>query len=779
MTTRARLVLDASVRGVLDRINDAAAGTRLRVVVVAPGGYGKTAFLEEITNSAVRVVDDAHLLDDASLSALAAEPLLVLAYRPWPRRALLAELARGAVVVPLAAFTREQVRDVLHAPKPVVDFVFAQTGGVPGFVTALGAVSEVSPEVLSGFRAELDWLDPDLQKFLLAAEAGAAQRLDLLSALLDKDFDEVSDIIEAARATGLLAEDGTLLPLAHRAVGALTRAERRIAVRQKLAQLQLERGGPVLELVRPLLDTGIGGPVFAAAAREALSSDPALAARLFAASTGGGAPSPETAASWATASAMAGDLDASLRLADQVISSADTPHRRTAAEVAAVALAHRGQLARSTELFRWAATPYASAFAGIGLIGTGHRFEETPPQPPTMLGGAASLMLQGVRQSVSGAETAALSTLVRASSMLEPAGGAVLLPDSPAALAALVAVHCGEPNVAESVLDRAVECSTGGVLMSVRHRLLQSWLHMLRGNLAVAREGLMSVRGAFEPRDWIFAVALEVGVARRNSDLATLRRTWEQACEAVLRHPVDLFSLLPLGEFAAAAARLRDQERLAPHLAQASALLAGLGNPPLWATQLHWSLLHAAIIFEDSAAAESHAAALAVHRDHSRYCSILSVAAESWLDVVAGKVDPDRVEVAARSLHAVGLWWDAARLAGQAAIRTADRQAMVRLLDCARLLQGRAVGARRGSGGSGASSGVEDSGVVVEDAGKLSDREREVAQLVLEGMTYKQVGDRLFISAKTVEHHMARMRQRLGSTSRSDLLAQLRHIVGG
>jgi DNA-binding CsgD family transcriptional regulator len=765
------LVLDASVRGVLDRINDAAEGTRLRVVVAAPGGHGKTAVLEEITNPAVRVVDDAHLLDDASLRALAAEPLLVLAYRPWPRRAVLAELTRGAVVVPLAPFSREQVRDFLHAPKPVVDFVFAQTGGVPAFVERLGAVSEVSAEVLSAFRAELDWLDADLQKFLLAAEAGAAQRLDLLSALLDKDFDEISDVIEAARATGMLAEDGTLLPLAHRAVGALTRAERRIAVRQKLAQLQLERGGPVLELVRPLLDTGIGGPVFAAAAREALASDPALAARLFAASTGGGAPSAETAASWATAAAMSGDLDAALRLADQVISAADSSHRRTAAEVAAVALAHRGQLARSTELFRWAATPYAAAFAGIGLIGTGHRFDEAPPQPPTMLGGAASLMLQGVRQSVSGAETAALSTLVRASSMLEPAGGAVLLPDSPAALAALVAVHCGEPNVAESVLDRAVESATGGVLMSVRHRLLQSWLHMLRGNLAVAREGLMAVRGAFEPRDWIFAVALEVGVARRNSDLATLRRTWEQACEAVLRHPVDLFSLLPLGEFAAAAARLRDQDRLAPHLRQALGLLKSLGNPPLWTTQLHWSLLHAAIIDENTAAAEEHAAALALNREHSRYCGIVSVAAECWLDVVAGKVDPDRVEVAARSLHAVGLWWDAARLAGQAAIRTADRQAMVRLLDCARLLQGRAVSSRR--------AGESEPVGVVEDGGKLSDREREVARLVLEGMTYKQVGDRLFISAKTVEHHMARMRQRLGSTSRSDLLAQLRHIVGG
>ncbi|MDX3658453.1 LuxR C-terminal-related transcriptional regulator [Streptomyces sp. ID05-26A] len=770
MTTRTRLVLDAPVREVLDRIDEATAGTRLRVVVVAPGGHGKTALLSEITNTAVRVVDDAHLLDDASLRALADEPLLVLSYRPWPRRAVLAELTRGAVVLPLAPLSRDQVREVLNAPKPVADFVFAQTGGVPLFVERLGAASEVSAEVLGAFRADLDWLDADLQKFLLAAEAGAAQRLDLLSSLLDKDFDEVSDIIEAARATGMLAEDGTLLPLALRAVGALTRAERRIAVRQKLAQLQLDRGGPVLELVRPLVDTGIGGPVFVAAAREALATDPALAARLFKASTGGGTPSAETAASWATASAMAGDLDGALRLADQVISVADSPHRRTAAEVAAVALAHRGQLARSTELFRWAATPYAAAFAGIGLIGTGHLFEEMPPQPPTMLGGAASLMLQGVRQSVAGGETAALSTLVRASSMLEPAGGAVLLPDSPAALAALVAVHCGEPNVAESVLDRAVENGTGGVLMSVRHRLLQAWVHMLRGNLGVAREALMSVRGVFEPRDWIFAVALEVGIARRNSDLATLRRTWEQACEAVLRHPVDLFSLLPLGEFAAAAARLRDQERLAPHLAQAVGLLRSLGNPPLWASQLHWGLLHAAIIDENSAAAEEHAAALAAHRERSRYCSVLSAAAECWLDVVAGDVDADRVEEAARSLHAVGLWWDASRLAGQAAIRTSDRQAMVRLLDCARLLQGRPVSARR----------VEADAVpVAEDAGKLSDREREVARLVLEGMTYKQVGDRLFISAKTVEHHVARMRQRLGAASRSDLLAQLRHILGG
>ncbi|MGH3924744.1 MAG: helix-turn-helix domain-containing protein, partial [Pseudonocardiaceae bacterium] len=57
-----------------------------------------------------------------------------------------------------------------------------------------------------------------------------------------------------------------------------------------------------------------------------------------------------------------------------------------------------------------------------------------------------------------------------------------------------------------------------------------------------------------------------------------------------------------------------------------------------------------------------------------------------------------------------------------------------------------------------------------------SEREREVASLVLAGLTYKQIGAQLFISAKTVEHHVARIRQRLGATTRAELLAQLRTL---
>ncbi|WP_189221034.1 helix-turn-helix transcriptional regulator [Saccharothrix coeruleofusca] len=792
MTIPTRPVLDQATRQLLDAIAaDPAAPMRLGVL--APGGYGKTTVLGEVERAYaqagvdVTIVDDAHLLPEADLLALRSAVergggRVVVAYRPWPRSRALAALAeslgRARPALTPAPFSRDQVRQALPASagRAVVDFVHQQTGGVPRFVARLAALTapELTAEVIGRFRADLDWLDTDVQKFLLAAEAGAALRLDLLAALLDKDFDAVGEVIEAGRATGLLAQDGTLLPVARAAVAALSRTDRRIAVRQRLAEIQLRSGGPVLELVRPLLGSGAGGPsvaaAFQAAAREALPTDPALAARLLGAA---GSPSPEAAVHRATASAMAGDLDAALRLADQVISSGDRQHRGPAAEVAAIALAHRGQLARSTELHRWSPSATSTAFAVVGQIGTGRLpAAALPVAPPTMLEGGAFLMAQGVLESVTEEPTTALSTLVRAAGLLEPAGGAVLLPDTPAALAALVALHSGELGVAESVLDRAIATSLGGGLMSVRHRLLRAWAAMLRGDLVRAREVLVALRKVgrpLEPRDWVFAVALEVGIARRNSDLAALKRTWEQACEAVLRHPVDLFTFLPLGEFAAAAARLRDQHRLAPHLARARELLRQLGDPPLWSVPLHWSGLHAAIIAEEAGAAEEHAAELAANRDRGRYCAIVSAAAESWLDVLAGKVDPDRVERAARGLHVAGQWWDAARLAGQAAIRTSDRQAMVRLLDCARLLQGRPVGAKRA-----AEAGAEGPAEV----GKLSDREREVAELVLSGLTYKQVGDRLFISAKTVEHHMARIRQRLGCSSRAELLDQLRQLLG-
>lgn len=845
---RHKPVLDGLTRDFLATVEaDPLAG--LRVAILAAGGYGKTTLLGELDQiyrrAGVRVVpleealadpaagqavlvDDAHRLPDGQLRGLvqlveqttrATGPAVVVAYRPWPVCPALTELAtllgRGRPPVQPGPFDRARLAELLAArtgsePGPaLVAFVHAQTGGVPRLVDclagALAAGVQLNPEAelpaaaVGPLRHHLDHVDPDVQRFLLAAEAGVGLHLELLAALLDRDADAVGEIMDAARATGLLAPEGALLPMARRAVRALIPAQRRIAVRQQLTELQRERGGPVLPLARSLLGTGVAGAsvaaAFQAAAEEAVAGDPGLAARFYAAAVTAGKPAAEVAAGWARACALSADLDPALRLADQLVAAEDPTDRAEGARVAGAALAHRGQLSRSAELYRWSGTGYSAAFATVGMYGTGQReaaeaLAGAPAGdgPPTLLAGAAELMAAGVRESVHGATTTALASLVRSAAMLEPAGATVLLPDSPAAMAALVALHGGELTVAESVLDRAISAQLGGPLMATRHRLLQAWIAMTRGNTAAAKEGLVAATRtarALEPRDWLFAVALEVGSARRASDVGALRRIWSQACEAVLRHPVDLFMFLPLGEFAAAAARLRDQARLAPHLLEARALLAGLDNPPLWSTPLHWSCLHAAIIAEQHTAAEEHAAALAGNAQHGHYQQVLATAAECWLAVISGQVDADAVEAAARALHGVGQWWDGARLAGQAAIRTSDRKAMVSLLNCARILQGRPARTKRAADpglDQPAAETAQPAKVTPQSgtpAAELSEREREVAGLVLGGMTYKQVGDRLFISAKTVEHHVARMRQKLGATSRAELLDQLRQLTGG
>lgn len=839
--TSSRLILDGTTQRFLDAV-EADPFAPISAAMPAPGGYGKTTVLAELariyegagvhvlgpaddidppTESAVLLVDDAHQLSAAMLRAIAGVAAvgtqrIVVAYRPSPRSDELAELVdllgRTGPQLPLAPWDRDHVAVYFEerlgesCDGEVVDFVTTQTGGVPRFVAQVASVGvgwaeQSDPQfpraVLAGLRPDLDRLDPDVERYLLAVEAGVGRHAELLGDLLGRDADGMREVMETARATGLLGADGALLPIARRAVALLVPAERRIGVRQQLAVLQRERGGPVLELARSLLGTGVGGAnvaaVFQTAATEALATQPALAARMFTAAVAAGTPITTLAAGWARAAARSGDLDRALRLADQTISTDDAPHRAEAAEVAAAALAHRGQLGRSAELYRWAGPGFPASFAAIGLIGTGRLsdVDSLPPVvatggPPTLLAGAAALMADGVRESVTGSTTAALSQLVRASALLEPAGQALLLPDSPAALAALVGLHGGELALAESVLERASSASLGGLLLGARHRLLLAWIAMTRGRLTLAREQLVAAtRGVrvLEPRDWLFAVALEVGIARRNSDVATLRRVWNQACEAVMRHPVDLFTVLPLGEFAVAAARLRDQARLRPHLDEANQLLGGLGDPALWSTALHWSCLHAAIVAEQPSAAREHATALAGNGGHCAYCGVLADAAACWLAVMAGHVDAGKVEPAARALNEVGLCWDGARLAGQAAIRTSDRKAMVALLNCARVLQGRPakpatpvpppVMAQHSSAPPAARPRSHgDTGGNV-----LSDREREVAALVLAGLTYKQVGDRLFISAKTVEHHVARMRQKLGSTSRAELFDQLRQLV--
>ena len=66
-------------------------------------------------------------------------------------------------------------------------------------------------------------------------------------------------------------------------------------------------------------------------------------------------------------------------------------------------------------------------------------------------------------------------------------------------------------------------------------------------------------------------------------------------------------------------------------------------------------------------------------------------------------------------------------------------------------------------------SGVAPSRPVRQRLDKLSGREREVLDCVLEGKSSRQIGETLYISVKTVEFHRARIMQKLGVRSAAQL----------
>ena len=813
-------------------IADPGAGRLLDVV--GAGGYGKTVLLDALAaawaSAGVRVlravprpgeldgalvVDDAHLLPADALDRLvdlAAEPgaRIVVAHRPHPRPpaltalgALLADRGRPVVlgVLDVAGVAARASRLLPDRPADkdlagVVD----RTGGVPALVDRLllGAPGHPGGALPAGLLAQLGYalegLDAPVHDLLLARAVGAPADVEVLVPLLGLDGPgAVDELVAAAAAAGHLLDGGDPVPLVSAALLARTAPAAVARSRRALAEIELARGGDVLSAARGLVDAGTTGPevaaVFTAAGDQARREASGAAEEMYAAAVRAGTPPVRLSARRAEVAAVAGELDTALAHADVVLGAVeDDPgavppgDARRAAAVAAAVLARRGNLARSAELCRWAVAELgADAVAAVpALVGTGALDEAravlVAPAPaasrraPTLQSGAVDLVARGVVESVEGASTSAMSKLVRAAALLEPPHRAALLPDSPAALAALVAMQCGELAVAESVLDRAVRTGLGGCGAHARHRLLLGWIAMHRGALGTARTELAGVGARLEPRDELLAAGLEVALARRANDRAALAMGWARAREAIVHHPVDLFALHALAELRVAAARLREQTWVAPHLEEAHQLLRRLGDPLLWAAPLHWAGVHAAMFAQTPDAAAPDVAALEAGASTSRYAAAMAVGARQWLRVLGGDVDGAAVEDAARGLHAVGLTWDGGRLAGQAAIRTRDKVAMTSLLSAARALAQGAAPA--------ADPGAPDAPAAPAEDGTLSDREKEVAVLVLEGLTYRQIGERLFISAKTVEHHVARMRQRLGSGSRGDLFAQLRSILG-
>jgi DNA-binding NarL/FixJ family response regulator len=55
--------------------------------------------------------------------------------------------------------------------------------------------------------------------------------------------------------------------------------------------------------------------------------------------------------------------------------------------------------------------------------------------------------------------------------------------------------------------------------------------------------------------------------------------------------------------------------------------------------------------------------------------------------------------------------------------------------------------------------------------GQLTEREAEVLGLLAQGLTNREIGEKLVISAKTVEHHVSQVLGKLGARSRAEAAA--------
>ncbi|KQY08319.1 transcriptional regulator [Mycobacterium sp. Root135] len=802
-----------------------------KVLVSGGVGTGKTTTLAEIRASlraagvtvvarppragdppdAAVVIDDAHLLGAADLERLveligdpaatvvvAAEPL---SHQP-ALTALRTAMAREAPVLTLTPLTPSDVHRLaaeivgVSPSTELVSDVVVASAGLPFLVhPALAAL--VSADGMSAADAAKVALierlrrveEPVLDTLLLSS---LSQDLgpDDVGATLGVDQDEAQRLVDVARASGLIAPSlsPAFTAALHQNVAQIIGAARHHQVETSLLRTQLEQSTLSTELALRLAEHGLRDPRLAAALTDLAALNqgrPANAARLYRAATKVGAS--ELNAKLADALALTGDCATAGRLADELLASENVGERAAAVRIAASVALHDGSAAQAAELFRWLG-PYPDAVVGsaavVAALGVGDvasaraALSADVSGPPTSTARAARGIAEGLLLTVDGGYPAAVARL--AQSMTEQVS-AVVTPDTPSALVTLVAMHGGDSVRARSVIGRAVR-GTGDDdgFVAHRHTLLLGWARMLDGQLSAAAADAASVDGAnLHRRDALWAAALQTAVARRAGDSGAVYKHWYAAMEVLTEYSMDLYALLPLGELWVAAARLGQVDLVKSALDEAFTLLGALGNPPLWSVPLHWSGVHAGILANSPASVAPHGQALTAAAVHSSFARALASAGRTWLRVLANHVDAGEVTAAARSLTQFGLTWDATRLASQAALHTPDGKVSGAMLQLARDLKLTTAGTEDGGDVAVApAAAAPRPGSSTTRESRLSDREREVAELLLQGMPYRDIGSQLFISAKTVEHHVARIRRRLGAESRSELISMLRAMLG-
>ena len=458
-----------------------------------------------------------------------------------------------------------------------------------------------------------------------------------------------------------------------------------------------------------------------------------------------------------------GDPFTAMELADRALAAGTDPDGH-AAGVAAAASAADGAMRDGARRWRGvaagsagAAAAAAGARAALAEVLTGGMdaaerdlacARELAPDPAPR---ALAVLLEGVgavRDAIGGDLDGAARALTGLAAVTVP-------PDLLAAerwdeLASCVAAAGGDDATARAMLDRDSATST------TRRTLLATWSDLRAGHVAAARAGLAGVGDApVLRRDAVLAAAVSAGLARRSGGAAPLASTWRRSAPVVAGADVEILLLDVWGELSVAAQLVDPADDAALAAAMADAVTRA--GSPWWAVAADrwWQVERAAVAGDAEAAGDAARTLHALAPGHARL-QPLADAAAVWAAVLRSSVHPPDVARAARGLADCGRGFEATQLCAAAAARTADPAAARALLGAVRKLRRRPA----------------TSGSAPADA--LSPREREVGALVVDGLTHKEIGSRLYISPKTVEQHVARLRQKLAASSRASLVAALR-----
>jgi DNA-binding CsgD family transcriptional regulator len=726
------------------------------------------------------IVDDAHRLSDevlAQLTAAAQQGVrMAIARRPTLDRPGLAALdevvaAAGAVEI-LTPLDDDGIAAVLAGVtgKPVspeqVPPLREASGGLPALVAALASAPPRS--ALSG----------DTPAVLLARVQQRLARLPATTAALGRTLalglDLPDDVLAAAAGVEIstlaaamrqLHDQGMLMPGGERMIPAVAQAvlldlppTGRRALHDAVAKAMLDTGADPLVAAEHLraarARTPAAATVYAAAGDRLRFPDPAAAADWYDLASEAGVDERAVAAGRAEAAALLG------RPAPVEVGATTPDVAARLSLVAGAVAAHQGRADRASETLREAPPP-GPVLAVPSLMATGR-----PADARAAATGTAPVALRRLAEAAVaiGDPDTALPLLIEAAEELERAPLGVVLPDTPHAIGSMVAVLDGDVATAEHLLERAIASDVGGPVAAARHRLLLAWARMRSGRFDTAVAALPHLDHALlGGRERLLAAALSAGIARRSGDISRLRQAWGAAEPVLARRSVDLLQLEPVEELLVAAARLTEHQRVAPVLRALEAMVDALGRPAAWVVALGWIRLQVAIATEDSAAATAASSHLSSCEPPGPRQRAQRTAAAQWAAALTGEVEPNAVLAAAAGLVAAQLPWEGSRLAGHAAIRTSDPAAARRLLEHARELANLDT--------------LSAGGQTEATPGGLSEREVEVARLVLAGRTHKEIGAQLYLSPKTVEHHVARIRTKLGATSRAELIAALRGLL--